>query len=175
MNVDDGVSEPDSDGGDVDGAAEDVVAFVVAGGDGAVLAELVDGPFHDVALPVDVGGRTPVAGRRAPVGLRRLIWSAGSGMVALMPLSRRDVRILRLEYALSASTRSGRVRGPARAAGDADAGQSGEGQRVVPLPGGGHPRQRPTAGVGGDVDLARHAAPRAAQALPVTGPEPGFV
>jgi hypothetical protein len=38
------VAEPDFDGGDVDGAAPDEVAFAVAGGDGAVLAELVNAP-----------------------------------------------------------------------------------------------------------------------------------
>jgi hypothetical protein len=56
----DGVAEPDPDGGDVDGSAPDEVAFVVAGGDGAVLAELADGALDGVALLVQLaveGGR----------------------------------------------------------------------------------------------------------------------
>jgi hypothetical protein len=51
----DGVSEPDSDGGDVDGSAEDEFTFVVAGTHGTDLAQLVDGSFHGVALLVDAG------------------------------------------------------------------------------------------------------------------------
>ena len=45
-----------------------------------------------------------------PRAERPAIWFDGSGMVALMPLRRNDSRILRVEYALSASSRSGRVR-----------------------------------------------------------------
>ena len=48
----DGVSEPDADGGHVDGAAVAEGTFVVSGGDGAVLAELVYGPFDRVSLLV---------------------------------------------------------------------------------------------------------------------------
>ena len=48
----DGVSEPDADGGHVDGAAVAEGTFVVSGGDGAVLAKLVYGPFDRVALLV---------------------------------------------------------------------------------------------------------------------------
>src|SRR3954454_22104903 len=48
----DGVAEPDPDRGEVDGSAEGVVAFVVAGGYRPVGFELVDGAFDDVALLV---------------------------------------------------------------------------------------------------------------------------
>src|SRR5659263_403510 len=59
----DWVAEPDSDAGDVDGAAVDEVAFVGAGGDRAVLTELVDGPFDGVAflVPFGVEGRGSAA------------------------------------------------------------------------------------------------------------------
>src|SRR3954454_15660589 len=50
----DGVAEPDPDRGEVDGSAECVVAFVVAGGYRSVGFELVDGAFDDVALLVDL-------------------------------------------------------------------------------------------------------------------------
>src|SRR3954467_9852987 len=51
----DGVAEPDPDRGEVDGSAECVVAFVVAGGHRPVGLELVDGAFDDVALLVGLG------------------------------------------------------------------------------------------------------------------------
>jgi hypothetical protein len=47
-------AEPDPDRGEVDGSAECVVAFVVAGGHRPVGFELVDGAFDDVALLVDL-------------------------------------------------------------------------------------------------------------------------
>jgi hypothetical protein len=49
------MTEPDPDRGDVDGPAEDEVAFVVAGGDRAVAPELVDRAFDDVAPLVVLG------------------------------------------------------------------------------------------------------------------------
>lgn len=51
----DGVAEPDSDRGDVDGAVDDVGAFVVAGGHGAELFELVDAALDNVAAFVGLG------------------------------------------------------------------------------------------------------------------------
>lgn len=51
----DGIAEPDSDRGDIDGAVEDVLAFVVAGGHGAELFELVDAAFDNVAAFVGLG------------------------------------------------------------------------------------------------------------------------
>jgi hypothetical protein len=56
------VAEPDSDRGHIDGSAPDEVAFVVSGGDGAVLAELAEGTLHNIALPV---GRRVEGGREA--------------------------------------------------------------------------------------------------------------
>jgi hypothetical protein len=63
----DGVAEPDFDAGDVDGALVDELAFVVAGGHGAVLAQLAEGAFDGVALLVRdrIGrGRAPALPRR---------------------------------------------------------------------------------------------------------------
>src|SRR5262245_66176987 len=56
-----GLSEPDSDGGDVDGSAVHELALVVPGGHRAVPAEPVDGAFDGVAFLVDL----LVEGRRA--------------------------------------------------------------------------------------------------------------
>jgi len=50
-----GVAEPDSDRGDIDGSAEHVIAFVVSGGHGPVALEFVDGALDGVALLVDFG------------------------------------------------------------------------------------------------------------------------
>ena len=44
------MTEPDSDRGNVDGSAPDEVAFVEPGGNGAVLAELAEGPL-DLTCP----------------------------------------------------------------------------------------------------------------------------
>jgi hypothetical protein len=55
-------AEPDPDRGDVDGPAPDEVVFVVPGGDGAVLAELAEGPLDGVAL---LAGGGVEAGRAA--------------------------------------------------------------------------------------------------------------
>src|SRR5271156_2520722 len=59
------VAEPDPDRGDVDGSAPDEVAFVEPGGDGAVLAQLAEGPFHGVALLVSGGVEGGRAAARA--------------------------------------------------------------------------------------------------------------
>ena len=48
------VAEADPNRGPIDGAAPDVVAFVVPGRHGAVLAELAEGAFDGVALLVAV-------------------------------------------------------------------------------------------------------------------------
>jgi len=74
--------EPDPDRGHVDGSAPGEVAFVVPRRDGAVLAELAEGPLDDVAplvrASVEAGRPSPLLPRR-----RRLrAWSAGSGIVA---------------------------------------------------------------------------------------------
>jgi hypothetical protein len=48
----DWVTEPDPDRGNVDGALIRLLAFVVAGGDGAVDLKLVDAALDDVAVLV---------------------------------------------------------------------------------------------------------------------------
>src|SRR3954465_11187827 len=60
-----GVAEPDLDRGNVDGAAEDELAFVGAHRDRAEVHELVDRSFHRVALLVGlrVERRWPPTGR----------------------------------------------------------------------------------------------------------------
>jgi len=95
----------------VDGGGVADGEFVVAGSEGSVVFERVDTAFDGVAVFVDrgverVGSSALGAGRlRCPAG------SAGVGMVALIRWSRSRVRFAREEYALSASTRSGRRRG----------------------------------------------------------------
>jgi len=51
----DGIPQPDPDRGDVDGAAVDEVAFVVAGSDRPGSAEFVDRPLDNVAILVRLG------------------------------------------------------------------------------------------------------------------------
>jgi len=77
----DGVSEPDPDRGDVDGSAPDEVAFVVAGGEGAVLAELAEGTLDGVALLINVGVEGGWAAARAPAAepVAGLICGFGDG------------------------------------------------------------------------------------------------
>ena len=62
-----------------------------------MLAELAEGPLDGVALLVggSVEGGRPAARAAAPSRLRT--WSAGSGMVALIPRLRRWARIAVLE------------------------------------------------------------------------------
>jgi len=55
----------------------------------------------------DAGGLPP----REPLRARCPAWSEGSAITALIPRVRNSARFPREEYALSASTRSGRVRG----------------------------------------------------------------
>jgi hypothetical protein len=86
-------AEPDPDRGDIDGPAPDEVTFAGPGGDGAVLAELAEGPLDGVALlvsdGVEAGGRPPALPRRS----RLRTWPAGWGIVALIPRRRRCARI----------------------------------------------------------------------------------
>src|SRR5215213_2735224 len=77
----DGVAEPDPDRGEVDGSAECVVAFVVAGGHRPVGFELVDGAFDDVALLVGfaVEHRWPPALAAAAEPVLLLVGGFGDG------------------------------------------------------------------------------------------------
>src|SRR6266566_165805 len=56
------MTEPDPDRGHIDRSAPDVVALVVPGGDGAVLAEMAEGALDHVALLI---GRGVEGGRAA--------------------------------------------------------------------------------------------------------------
>ena len=71
------MAEPDFDG-DVDGAAPDEVAFVVAGGHSAVLPELAEGSFDGVAVAVGGGSGGGWPGRRCG----RVVAGGGSGLMA---------------------------------------------------------------------------------------------
>ena len=75
------VAEPDPDRCDVDCSAVDEVALVVPGGDGAVLAEPVEGAFDGVALLVGLGverGRAAALGA-APEPAADLVSGFGNG------------------------------------------------------------------------------------------------
>src|SRR3954451_13699279 len=165
----DRVAERDPDGGDVNGAAPDVVAFVVPGGHGSVLLQLVDGSLDDVAVG-------------APPGVERR-WAApgGAPLGAVADL----VGAFRDDTADSASTQVGPVGlagvgpvgqhparanpGPARpAATDPDPSQHRpESQAVPTLAAAGHPGDRTTPRVRGQVNLAGQAASGAPQRLPL--------
>lgn len=62
-----GVTEPDADRGDVNGALVDAFSLVVAGGHSAELTELVDAAFDDVSFLVAFGVKVgwAAAGRAA--------------------------------------------------------------------------------------------------------------
>lgn len=79
------------------GSAEDVVAFVVAGGYRAVAFELVDGARDGVALLVAVGVELRWPAALAAAAASVVLVAAGSGMVALIRCCRREERIVRLE------------------------------------------------------------------------------
>lgn len=77
----------------------------------SLLLDPIDAPFHRVALLVEIGswrtGRPP----REPRFLRLAAWSTFSGMTALIPRLLRYTRLPREEYAMSAATTPGLVRG----------------------------------------------------------------
>ena len=96
---------------DCRGAVDDG-EFVVTGGQASPLLDNVKAALDDVAALVILrrrrpGGRPP----REPRRLRCAIWSDGWGITAVIPRRRNSRRMARLEYALSARTRWGRVRG----------------------------------------------------------------
>ena len=74
-----------------------VVAFVVPGSDGAVLAELAEGALNGVALLI--GGGVEGGRQAAPAAAFEPVLDlvAGSGMVALTARLRRWARIAALE------------------------------------------------------------------------------
>src|SRR5436190_9615583 len=81
------MTEPDPDRGHVDGSAPDEVALVVPGGDGAVLAEMAEGPLDDVALLIGrsvEGGRAP-APAAAPQPVPHLVRGLGDGRLDPAP------------------------------------------------------------------------------------------
>src|SRR5512135_1872208 len=139
------VAEPDPDGGDIDGAAVDEVALVVAGGHGAGLVQVVDGAFDDVALLV--GGAVEGGWAAAAGPVLDLVVGFGDG--------RRDVASSQVgadrpagvglvgQHAPRADTRL-----TAATAGDPQPGHHRlEAQAVVALPATGYPGQRAAAGV----------------------------
>lgn len=85
--------------------------FVVAGCDAAPLFESIEGAFDGVAQAVEraVERGWPPAD---PLAFRRVIWSVRSGMVCLIFLARKVVRVLGCEYALSPSSRKSRLARP---------------------------------------------------------------
>lgn len=147
----------------------DEVTFVGPGGHRAVLTQLVDGPLDRVALLVSLGvegGRPTAPGptRLTPGDLVR--WLRDRGADAPAAQHRADLgRGVGLvgQHPVGTGARASTPR-----TFDADSFEDGAGgQGVVALPGGGHPGQGPTAGVGGDVDLRAQPVTGTAQVLPV--------
>ncbi len=103
--------EPGEDGGEDDAGAVGDGVLVVSGGQSAPLLVDVEGAFDDVAAFVEpvsrMGGRPP----ELPRFLRWRIWSSRSGITTLIPRAVSFSRCSRAQYAVSASSASGRVRG----------------------------------------------------------------
>jgi hypothetical protein len=93
----DGVAEPDLDRGDVDGAAEDELAFVRAHRDRAELLELADGALDALRRLYDCGSNAGGRPPRGPLPARVFCWSTFSGMVAMIRRRRSSARIVRFE------------------------------------------------------------------------------
>src|SRR5215203_2218284 len=152
----DGVAEPDPDRGEVDGSAECVVAFVVAGGHRPVGLELVDGAFDDVALLVDLGVEAgwPPTRTAPPEPVLLLVGRFGDGgLDPALPQVGADPAA---GVGLIAQHPAGSGPWPAgSSAADSDRGHHRpKPQAVVPLSGAGDPRDRPAPSVGGQVNLA---------------------
>src|SRR5215207_6777344 len=163
-----GVAEPDSDRGEVDGSAEGVVAFVVAGGHRPVGLELVDGAFDDVALLVDLGVEPgwPTTRTAPPEPVLLLVRGFGDGgLDPALPQVGADPAA---GVGLVAQHPAGSGPWPAgSSAADPDPGHHRpKPQAVVPLPGTGDPRDRPAPPVGGQVNLARQPAAGPADRFP---------
>src|SRR3954467_14472155 len=163
----DGVAEPDPDRGEVDGSAERVVAFVISGGHRPVGLELVDGAFDDVALLVGFGVEPGWPPARAAPPQPVLLLVGGFGNGGLDPALPQVGADPAAGVGLVAQHPAGSGPGPTpAAAADPDRGHHRpKPQAVVALPGTGHPRDRPTPPVGGQVNLARQ---------PAAGPADGF-
>src|SRR2546421_3726632 len=163
------MAEPDPDRGHVDGPAPDVVAFVVPGGDCAVLAELAESALDGVALLIGSGveGGRAAAPAAALEPVLHLVRGFGDGRLdpAAAQVSADRGAGVRLVAQDPPRAGPGPARAPAR---DLELPHQGqEGHRVVALPGAGQPRQRPAPAVSEQVDLAGQPAPRPAQRLPV--------
>src|SRR5438105_15778698 len=141
------MAEPDPDRGHVDGSAPDEVALVVPGGHGAVLAEVAEGPLNDVALLIgrSVEGGRAAAPAAAPAPVLHLVRGLGDG--GPDPAAAQVAADRGAGAGLIAQHPPGPGPGPPRAPPRylQLAHQRHERQRVVALPGTGHPRQRPAA------------------------------
>lgn len=168
----DGTAEPDADGGHVDGAAVDDVAFVVSGDDGAVLAELVDGPFDRVALLAGLGVERGRAAAFATLAEPGLDLNGGLGDDCLDPAPPQGAADRPAGVCLAGQYPAGPGPGAAPlSAGDLESPhERDEGQGVVALPGAGDLGQRPAPRVGGQVDPGGQPAAGPAQRLPLTRP-----
>src|SRR2546421_2655104 len=161
------MAEPDPDRGHVDGPAPDVVAFVVPGGDCAVLAELAESALDGVALLIGSGveGGRAAAPAAALEPVLHLVRGFGDGRLdpAAAQVSADRGAGVRLVAQDPPRAGPGPARAPAR---DLELPHQGqEGHRVVALPGAGQPRQRPAPAVSEQVDLAGQPAPGPAQRL----------
>ena len=107
------------------------------------------------------GGRPPLLPRRDRLALR----SPGSGIVAVIRRSRRWSGSPGWSRPCPRARARAGARPPATA--DPDTGHHRvEGQRVVPMPAGGDPRDRPGSGIRGQMNLAGQPAPGPTQRLP---------
>ena len=164
-----GVAEPNLDRGDVDGASEDKLSFVGAHRDRAELLEPADGALDGVALLVGLGVERRWSSAARPLA------GAGLLLVGLLRTGRNDPASPQLNSDLAGGVglvgqrpvRSGPRPARTTAAQLQPLQQRGKGQRVVALPGGGDPRQRPAPVVGEQVDFRAQPAPRPSQALPI--------
>src|SRR6266566_674013 len=169
------MTEPDPDRGHIDRSAPDVVALVVPGGDGAVLAEMAEGALDHVALLIGrgvEGGRAaaPAAAPQPVPDLVRGLGDSGLDLAAAQVAAdrRAGVRLV-AQHPPGPGPRPPRA--PPR---DLQlAHQRGEGQRIVALPGAGQAGQRPASRICQQVDLAGQPAPPWRPPRPSTpGPRP---
>jgi len=133
-----------------------------------VALELVDRPLDHVSLlvllRVERGWSAAVAATAQPV--LPLVGGLGDGRAdPASPQVRTDSPA---GVGLIGQHAAGTGAGPSpTAATDPDPGHDrGEGQRIVPVPGRGHPGDRSAAGVSGEMNLRRQPAPGPTQRLP---------